>query len=123
MLLQRHILEGIAAGRYDRSWVDARLRASQNGRSTVVTHDGATLHVPTDRIGPHGTESVRIGVRPEKVRLADTAEQVPAGHQWLAGTVHQASLEAERQLAAETAAVLPFELSRPRFGWRGIRPM
>ena len=38
--------------------VDARLRASQNGHSTVETHDGATLHVPTDRIGPHGTDAV-----------------------------------------------------------------
>ena len=35
--------------------VDARLRASQNGHSTVETHDGATLHVPTrpDRPARH----------------------------------------------------------------------
>ena len=39
--------------------VVARLRASQNGSSTAETHDGATLHVPTDRIGPHGTDAVK----------------------------------------------------------------
>ncbi len=66
--------------------VDARLRASQNGHSTVETHDGATLHVPSDRIGPHGTDAVRIGVRPEKVRLSPAGaerrrrRQRPARH-------------------------------------------
>ena len=55
--------------------VDARLRASQNGHSMVETHDGATLHVPTDRIGPHGTDAVRIGVRPEKVTLSPPARR------------------------------------------------
>ena len=56
--------------------VDAQLRASQNGHSTVETHDGATLHVPSDRIGPHGTDAVRIGVRPEKVRLSPAGAEV-----------------------------------------------
>jgi spermidine/putrescine transport system ATP-binding protein len=37
----------------------------QNG--TVTTHDGATLQVPAERIGPHHTAEVCIGVRPEKI--------------------------------------------------------
>jgi spermidine/putrescine transport system ATP-binding protein len=71
--------------------VDARLRASQNGRSAVETHDGATLHVPSDRIGPHGTDAVRIGVRPEKVTLSPAGATVAEGHNVLRGTVMVAS--------------------------------
>jgi spermidine/putrescine transport system ATP-binding protein len=70
---------------------DARLRASQNGHSTVETHDGATLHVPSDRIGPHGTDAVRIGVRPEKVTLSPAGQPVGDGHNVLRGTVVVAS--------------------------------
>jgi spermidine/putrescine transport system ATP-binding protein len=71
--------------------VDARLRASQNGHSTVETHDGATLHVPSDRIGPHGTDAVRIGVRPEKVTLSPAGADVVSGHNVLRGKVVVAS--------------------------------
>jgi spermidine/putrescine transport system ATP-binding protein len=71
--------------------VDARLRASQNGHATVETHDGATLHVPSDRIGPHGTDAVRIGVRPEKVRLSPAGADVATGANVLRGTVVVAS--------------------------------
>jgi spermidine/putrescine transport system ATP-binding protein len=71
--------------------VDARMRASQNGHSTVETHDGATLHVPSDRIGPHGTDAVKIGVRPEKVTLSPAGADVAAGHNVLLGTVMVAS--------------------------------
>jgi spermidine/putrescine transport system ATP-binding protein len=71
--------------------VDARLRAAQNGHSTVETHDGAVLHVPADRIGPHGTDAVRIGVRPEKVTLSPAGADVVTGHNVLLGTVMVAS--------------------------------
>jgi spermidine/putrescine transport system ATP-binding protein len=71
--------------------VDARLRASQNGHASVETHDGATLNVPSDRIGPHGTDAVRIGVRPEKVTLSPAGADVPTGHNVLRGTVVVAS--------------------------------
>jgi spermidine/putrescine transport system ATP-binding protein len=71
--------------------VDARLRASQNGHATVQTHDGATLHVPSDRIGPHGTDAVRIGVRPEKVTLFPGDASVSEGRNVLRGTVMVAS--------------------------------
>jgi spermidine/putrescine transport system ATP-binding protein len=71
--------------------VDARMRASQNGHATVETHDGATLRVPSDRIGPHGSDAVKIGVRPEKVRLSPAGAEVAAGSNVLRGTVVVAS--------------------------------
>jgi spermidine/putrescine transport system ATP-binding protein len=71
--------------------VEARLRASQNGHATVETHDGATLLVPSDRIGPHGSDAVRIGVRPEKVTLSPAGTDVAAGANVLRGRVVVAS--------------------------------
>jgi spermidine/putrescine transport system ATP-binding protein len=73
--------------------VDARMRgAGGNGsHSTVETHDGATLHVASDRIGPHGTDAVRIGVRPEKVTLSPAGAAVAEGSNVLRGTVVVAS--------------------------------
>jgi spermidine/putrescine transport system ATP-binding protein len=71
--------------------VEARLRASQNGHATVETHDGATLRVPSDRIGPHGSDAVRIGVRPEKVTLSPAGADVAAGANVLRGRVVVAS--------------------------------
>ncbi|MGH2947571.1 MAG: ABC transporter ATP-binding protein [Solirubrobacteraceae bacterium] len=71
--------------------VDARLRASQNGLATVETHDGATLHVPSDRIGPHGSDAVRVGVRPEKVTIAPAGSALAEGANVLRGTIVVAS--------------------------------
>jgi spermidine/putrescine transport system ATP-binding protein len=71
--------------------VDARLRGTQNGLATLETHDGATLHVPADRIGPHGTDAVRVGVRPEKVTLSPAGAPVANGANVLRGTVVVAS--------------------------------
>ncbi len=49
--------------------IDGKLGADQGGLSTVETHDGASLQVPTDRVGPHDATSIRVGVRPEKITL------------------------------------------------------
>jgi spermidine/putrescine transport system ATP-binding protein len=49
--------------------IDGKLARSEGSLSTVETHDGARLHVPTDRVGPHDSDSIRVGVRPEKITL------------------------------------------------------
>jgi spermidine/putrescine transport system ATP-binding protein len=49
--------------------IDGKLARSDGSLSSVETHDGARLHVPTDRVGPHDTDSIRVGVRPEKITL------------------------------------------------------
>jgi spermidine/putrescine transport system ATP-binding protein len=71
--------------------VDARLSETGDRLATVETHDGATLHVPADRIGPHGTDAVRVGVRPEKVTLSPAGTQAVDGANVLRGTVVVAS--------------------------------
>jgi spermidine/putrescine transport system ATP-binding protein len=67
--------------------VDARVRAVDNGHTRVETHDGADLNVPSDRCGPHGTDDVRVGVRPEKITLVPEGAAVPEGSNVLRGKV------------------------------------
>jgi spermidine/putrescine transport system ATP-binding protein len=49
--------------------IDGKLGGAQGSLASVETHDGARLHVPADRVGPHDTDSIRVGVRPEKIML------------------------------------------------------
>jgi spermidine/putrescine transport system ATP-binding protein len=67
--------------------VDARLKGTDGGLATVETHDGARLGVPADRIGPHGDDAVRVGVRPEKITLVPAGTEPPDGANVLCGTV------------------------------------
>src|SRR4051795_6043246 len=67
--------------------VDARISARDNGLTRLETHDGATLHVPSERCGPHGDDAVRVGVRPEKITLLPDGETAPDGANVLKGTV------------------------------------
>jgi spermidine/putrescine transport system ATP-binding protein len=67
--------------------VDARLRGSEGELARVETHDGARLHVPSDRVRTHGGEAVRVGVRPEKITLVPAGSEPPAGANVLRGTV------------------------------------
>lgn len=59
--------------------IDGKLGSTQDGLSTVDTHDGARLRVPADRVGPHDTDSIRVGVRPEKITLRPVNGQAPDG--------------------------------------------
>ncbi|MDW5323354.1 ABC transporter ATP-binding protein [Plantactinospora sp. KLBMP9567] len=56
------------------------------GDDLLVEAYGRRFSVPSARARVDSGAAL-LGVRPEKVRLAGTPEQVPAGHQWLDGTV------------------------------------
>jgi spermidine/putrescine transport system ATP-binding protein len=71
--------------------IDGRLLSTDGGTVTCETHDGATLHVPADRVGPHAGDAVSIGVRPEKVTLVPPGETLAAGLNSVRGTVVVAS--------------------------------
>ncbi|MGI5525593.1 ABC transporter ATP-binding protein [Micromonospora sp. CA-259024] len=64
--------------------------AGTSGGDVAVTAHGARFSVPAGRSradrGP-----VHLGVRPEKLHLVGSADQVPAGHQHVAGVVTDAS--------------------------------
>jgi len=83
--------------------VDARIKARDNGHAQVETHDGAALHVPSDRC--NGEDDVRVGVRPEKIRLVPAGEDVPDGSNVLRGKVVVAAfLGTSIQYVIQTAA-------------------
>jgi spermidine/putrescine transport system ATP-binding protein len=72
--------------------VEGRVRERAGDLATVETHDGATLRVPTARLGPDTHDAVRIGVRPEKVTLVNgSGPQAAPGANVLKGTVTVAS--------------------------------
>jgi spermidine/putrescine transport system ATP-binding protein len=71
--------------------VDAQVRGREADVATLETHDGATLHVPVDRMSSNGDRAVRVGVRPEKVSLTPAGEAPPAGANTLRGTIVVAS--------------------------------
>ncbi|MGX7676172.1 ABC transporter ATP-binding protein [Plantactinospora sp. DSM 117369] len=58
----------------------------RSGDDLLVEAYGRRFSVPSARARVDSGAAL-LGVRPEKVRLAGTPEQVPAGHQWLDGTV------------------------------------
>src|SRR4051812_10707110 len=60
------------------------IEARVSGEGQVTTHDGAQLHVPACK-GLSG--DVRIGVRPEKVKLIGAGEPVPDGSNLLRGKI------------------------------------
>ena len=67
--------------------VDAEIGATDGAMAKVTTHDGAALHAPANRCAEHAGTPVRIGVRPEKVRLSKQGEPTPSGHNVLRGRV------------------------------------
>ncbi|WP_189040500.1 ABC transporter ATP-binding protein [Micromonospora sonchi] len=64
--------------------------AGGNGGDVLITAHGVRFSVPSARAradrGP-----VYLGVRPEKLHLVDSVDQVPAGSQYLTGTITDAS--------------------------------
>ncbi len=71
--------------------VDARVDAAAGGLTGVETHDGARLHVPTERVGALAGGAVRVGVRPEKVRLHAAGDAVDGDLNVLRGRIDVAS--------------------------------
>ena len=67
--------------------IDGKLGRSQGGLSDIETHDGAQLRVPADRVGPHDTDAIRVGVRPEKITLRPANGAVDGDHNALRGTI------------------------------------
>src|SRR4051794_3950238 len=71
--------------------IDAKLHGTQGAVAHVEPHGGAGRAMPADRIGPHGSDAVRVGVRPEKITLLPSGVEPPADANVLRGTVIVAS--------------------------------
>lgn len=61
-----------------------------SGYAQVKLDGGGVVSVPGDRL-PQGRDTVKVGVRPEKVRLQASAGEAELGHNSLTGKVVSAS--------------------------------
>jgi spermidine/putrescine transport system ATP-binding protein len=91
-LYERPSTEFVANFLGDCNLIDGKLARRDGGLAEFVTHDGAHLRVPEDRIDPSVNGGpVRVGVRPEKLTLVPEGMQVPDGANALRGRVELAS--------------------------------
>jgi spermidine/putrescine transport system ATP-binding protein len=60
------------------------------GLSEIALAGDHIVRVPDDRI-PAGGDTVRVGVRPEKLTLLSESAELPSGQNWILGEVRQAS--------------------------------
>lgn len=91
-LYERPATEFVANFLGDCNLVDGTLARRDGGVAEFVTHDGAHLRVPAERIGASlNGGPVRVGVRPEKLTLLPADVDAPAGANVLRGRVEIAS--------------------------------
>jgi spermidine/putrescine transport system ATP-binding protein len=62
-----------------------------DGYASLRLAEGAVVRAPRSLVEGDTGSAVEIGVRPEKFRLRETTDAVPAGHNQLSGTVRDAS--------------------------------
>ena len=91
-LYERPATEFVANFLGDCNLLDGKLTRRDGGVAEFVTHDGAHLRVPEERIGiSTNGQAVRVGVRPEKLTLVPEGMQAPPGANALRGRVEIAS--------------------------------
>jgi spermidine/putrescine transport system ATP-binding protein len=66
------------------------VEGSDDGYVTVRLHNDVRIRAPRGVVGT-GSDGLSVGVRPEKIRLRETSDTVPAGHNRLAGVIRDAS--------------------------------
>jgi spermidine/putrescine transport system ATP-binding protein len=71
--------------------IDSRVGTASGSLTPVETHDGARLHVPSDRVGVLAGELASVGVRPEKMSLLTPEGIAPDAANVLRGRVVVAS--------------------------------
>jgi spermidine/putrescine transport system ATP-binding protein len=91
-LYERPATEFVASFLGDCNLIDGKLGRREGGVVEFVTHDGAHLRVPDERVNPslNGSET-RLGVRPEKLTLLPAGIDPPSGANVLQGRVELAS--------------------------------
>jgi spermidine/putrescine transport system ATP-binding protein len=91
-LYERPRTEFVANFLGDCNLVDGTLARRDGGVAEFMTHDGAKLRVPDERIAASvNGDPVRVGVRPEKLTLIPAGTDVPSGANALKGRVEIAS--------------------------------
>jgi spermidine/putrescine transport system ATP-binding protein len=86
------------------------------GGDLTVTASGGRFTVPVGR-SRAATDTTYLGVRPEKLRLATTADEIPTGHQYVTGVVSDSSyLGVSSQYLVRTAWGTELSVFAPNTG-------
>ncbi len=83
------------------------VEGTDGDHATVRLRDGTLVRSPSASID--GQTEVSVGVRPEKIRLRELSDEVPAGHNQLTGVVRDASylgVSTQYQIEASGGAVV-----------------
>jgi spermidine/putrescine transport system ATP-binding protein len=67
----------------------ARIVGSDSSYATAKLADDTTIRIPAVLVNGH--DNIQIGIRPEKIRMRETTEDEPSGHNHLTGVVRDAS--------------------------------
>jgi spermidine/putrescine transport system ATP-binding protein len=67
--------------------LEGELKERANGQAAVALAAGPVVELPHDRVPPHETSRLKVGVRPEKISIHPEGTEVPAGHNHVDGTV------------------------------------
>jgi spermidine/putrescine transport system ATP-binding protein len=70
--------------------LEGEVKEREGGMATVALPTGPTLTVPSDRMNGQ-TTTVKVGVRPEKIRLERDAGESPSGWNSVTGTLRMAT--------------------------------
>jgi spermidine/putrescine transport system ATP-binding protein len=60
---------------------------ASNGLATVGLAMGPAVHLPSDRLPTRSAGPLKVGVRPEKVSIAPSGDEVPSDHNSITGRV------------------------------------
>jgi spermidine/putrescine transport system ATP-binding protein len=100
--------------------LDGEITGHGGELATVSLAGGGTVSVPSERLNGQGS-SVKVGVRPEKIRLAAGEAEVPAGWNAVSGTLRDATfVGVSHQFTVEGPGTRPLTVYAQNLGGESI---
>jgi spermidine/putrescine transport system ATP-binding protein len=100
--------------------LDGEVTGRDGTLATVSLTDGGTVSVPTERVNGQGP-SVKVGVRPEKIRLQSEGAELPAGWNSVAGTLSDATfVGVSHQFTVEGPGARPLSVYAQNLGTESL---
>jgi spermidine/putrescine transport system ATP-binding protein len=100
--------------------LDGEVTGRDGALATVSLTDGGIVSVPTERVNGQGP-SVKVGVRPEKIRLQSEGAELPAGWNSVAGTLSDATfVGVSHQFTVEGPGTRPLSVYAQNLGMESL---
>lgn len=100
--------------------LDGEVTGRDGALAIISLTDGGTVTVPTARVNGQGP-SVKVGVRPEKIRLQSEGAEPPAGWNSVAGTLSDATfVGVSHQFTVEGPGTRPLSVYAQNLGTESL---